>query len=274
MWANEMQFGSSGTVRGAQASRNRLSVRLYADQDLGSRESQQDSVAASLPEYYEERGVLCVLCDGMGGLADGKAASQTAADAMISSFYETPPDEPMERVLLKGCAAAQRAVLALQEAPHDRGTTLVALLVRESRGTFLSVGDSRLYLYRGGGLIPLTRDQNKRRSVETLISLGKLPPEARTDRKIRALNQFIGLENLETVDRPSQSFPLIAGDRLLLMSDGVYEALEPREALRALSLPGEAAAMELIDQVRRKHLKRQDNGTVALVDCVAAGAGG
>ena len=53
-----------------------LQYKMYAAQDRGAREDQQDSVNSSLPELQADLGVLCVLSDGMGGLADGARASR------------------------------------------------------------------------------------------------------------------------------------------------------------------------------------------------------
>ena len=40
-------------------------------QGIGSREEQQDAFGISPVDRYEEDGLLAVLCDGMGGMAEG-----------------------------------------------------------------------------------------------------------------------------------------------------------------------------------------------------------
>lgn len=245
----------------------RITYWMDAGQDIGARKSQEDSVAASYPEDERERGILCVLSDGMGGLSDGKEASEAVVDSMISCFYDAKPDELPERILLKGCREAQRRVLAMQESPREKGATLTAALIRKERCSFLSVGDSRIYLYRAGGLIQLTRDQNKRRRIETQVGLGTLPPEARTDRTLRSLSMFIGREELDRIDRSAQSFRLIPGDRLLLMSDGVFGALTVKEMADIVRNASMLAARELIEQVLRKGVPNQDNCTVIVLGC-------
>ena len=252
-----------------------MTFRIYAGQDQGSRNEQQDQVAASLPEYQEERGILCVLSDGMGGLQEGKTASETVVDTMIECFYDSPVTMAPGRVMLKGCAEAQRRVLALQNASNDRGATLAATLIRDGRCSFLSVGDSRILLYRGGGLIQLTRDMNKGRRIETQVALGILPPEARTDWGKRHLNAFIGQVDLEKVDRSAQSFQLIPGDRLLLISDGVYESLSQREMEEVASMTEESLVTgTMIDRVLAAENPNQDNCSILMVQCASGDQGG
>ena len=41
-------------------------------QGVGSREEQQDAFGISRMDRYEEDGLLAVLCDGMGGMAEGR----------------------------------------------------------------------------------------------------------------------------------------------------------------------------------------------------------
>ncbi len=259
------QFSGLADPQGA----GQIIYRTFASQDRGSRSDQQDSVAAAQPVRETERGILCVLSDGMGGLAQGKEVSSTVVDTMVSTFFDSPPEWPPERILLEGCAEAQRKVLRMQEEPRDRGATLAAVLVRDLKCWLLSVGDSRIMLYRGGGLIPLTRDQNRKRRIETQIGLGYLPPEARSDRTIRALSMFIGREEIEAVDRPSRPFTLVPWDRILLMSDGVYEALKAREIAQIMELPAERVTETMIDRVLEKEKNNQDNCTVIMLECVA-----
>src|SRR5699024_11652170 len=54
-------------------------------QGIGSREEQQDAFGISPVDRYEEDGLLAVLCDGMGGMAEGGLiASETTSQLMWS----------------------------------------------------------------------------------------------------------------------------------------------------------------------------------------------
>ena len=248
-----------------------LQYMMYAARDRGTREDQQDTVNSSLPELQADLGVLCVLADGMGGLADGAQASRAVTDIMVSTFHRSSVADTPEQILLRGCFYAQQAVRGIGHETGDTGATLAAVLLRNSRCSFLSVGDSRIYLFRYGTLIQLTRDQNRMNRIERQIGLGRMPEEARTDTMRKALTSYIGQENLSQVDRGSRSFAVGPGDRILLVTDGVYGTLPEKEMAEIMTLPGDHATREMIMRVMGRNLPKQDNCTAAVVDCLPAG---
>ena len=245
--------------------------RMSAAQCDGSREEQEDSVNASHPDLQNSRGILCCVSDGMGGLNHGKEASQLVVDRMIQTFEQMPVSENPGRILLHGCFLAQQDVLAIQDEPEDSGATLVAVLIRNDRCSFLSVGDSRIYLFRGGGLIRLTREQNRGRSLDMMVEFGYLPPEARNDRNRGGLTGFIGMKMLNAVHRNATPFALRDGDRIVLMSDGVFNTLSEPEMEQAMRLPEEEVAEELIRLVECGNKQHQDNASVLVIDCTEEG---
>ena len=246
-----------------------MEYRMYAAMAVGSRQEQQDAVNSSFPELQRDLGILCVLSDGMGGLAAGSRASQAVVQTMVSTFHRSPITDTPEQILLRGCCFAQEAVHRIREEAGETGATVVAVLIRDNRCSFLSVGDSRIYLCRGGALIQLTRDQNKRSRVERQVGLGRLPEEALTENGLEALSAYIGMEGLVQVDRGSHSFAVYPGDRIVLVSDGVYDTITEPEMAEALLLPGQQAVNAMISRVMSKHLPGQDNCSAALVDCFA-----
>ena len=247
-----------------------LDYQRFAASDRGSRQEQQDAVNASFPERQKDLGVLCVLSDGMGGLAAGAMASKAVVEIMVSVFHESPNTDKPEQILLRGLYSAQQEVVKLRKEFGETGATVVAVLIRDGRCSFLSVGDSRIYLCRDRALIQLTRDQNKLSRVEKQIGFRRMPEEALTEHGLGALNAYIGMADPVQTDRSSHSFAVYPGDRILLVSDGVYETLTEPEMAKALLLPGQMACNAMISRVRAKHRPGQDNCTAAVVDCVAA----
>ena len=58
-------------------------------QGLGSREAQEDSFAvrnSADPEQLESRGLFAVVADGMGGMEEGRGASETAVASFTQLF--------------------------------------------------------------------------------------------------------------------------------------------------------------------------------------------
>ncbi len=244
-----------------------LHIEMYAEMDIGKREEHQDSVNASFPDDKDERGVLCAVADGVGGLINGKAASQAAVDKMVDAFYRSSAADPPGQILLRGLASAQKAVRGLQQTPGESGTTLVAVIIRDQKCSFISVGDSRIYLYRGGSLILLTRDQNRGRRIDTQIGLGRLPDEARRDRKRSALTAYVGMEDLTQADRCSQPFSVGPGDRLILVTDGVWGMLTEKEITEVMRLPVQYIPERLIEKTLSKGSPYQDNCAAAVISC-------
>ncbi len=240
---------------------------MYAAQNIGSRGEQQDSVNASRPEIQKDVGVICVIADGMGGLTGGKEASQLTVDTMVSTFNRSAITDTLDQILLRGCAFAQEAVRKTQQEPGKTGTTLAAVIIRNDRCSFLSVGDSRIYLYRGGGLIQLNREQNKGARIDAQIGLGRMAEAARTDGNRRALTGYIGMEHLEHTDRSSAPFTVGPGDRLLLLTDGVFGTLSEEEIASAMGERDDLICDRIIAMVMEKRLPNQDNCTAALIDC-------
>ena len=97
---------------------------------------------------------LFVVADGMGGHNAGEVASALAVKA-IRELFESGGDPPSQTLLDTRRPARERA-RSSAAAPATRhsgmGTTVVAVLRRRRARVLTSVGDSRIYLWRGGRL--------------------------------------------------------------------------------------------------------------------------
>lgn len=240
--------------------------------EQGARGSQQDSYALSPQGLWAERGALAIVADGMGGLSGGDRVSQTAVAAALEEFSRAG-GEPAQ-VLLQCLARANAAVNRLlgPEGLGRSGTTLVAGLIQEGRFTFVSVGDSRVALLRGGALVPLNREHAYRSelALNAVNGAGTIQ-EALTHQKAGGLTSFLGMGRLKHLDLPAQSLRLQSGDRLILMSDGVYNALTEEELCSALGLPAEQAAEALRRRIQEKNYPTQDNYTAILLEMRPSG---
>src|SRR4029453_3092028 len=105
---------------------------------------------------------LLVVADGMGGHNAGEVASALAVK-VIREVFESSGTPPSEALLSRAVDVANERILAAAgEQPEfsGMGTTVVAVLIIEERAFYTSVGDSRVYLWRGGRLTQLTRDDS------------------------------------------------------------------------------------------------------------------
>ncbi|MDD3409401.1 MAG: PP2C family protein-serine/threonine phosphatase [Eubacteriales bacterium] len=240
-------------------------------QALGARDGQEDAMAIS-SACPPPKGILAVLSDGMGGMNAGERYSAIATEEMIRCFEQTEALEDPCQELLNCYAAAQRQALLLQEQESglEGGATVTALLIRGGRCAYLSVGDSRIYLYRSGALIQLNREQSLGVLLDEQAMLGYMPKEeAQYNLRRKSLTNHLGMDGEHPCDRCLTPIALAPRDRLLLMSDGVFGTLEEETIEAVLRTTGADAAQKIIDRVTACAKPRQDNSSVMCLEAFA-----
>ena len=235
--------------------------------EQGARSSQQDSFFVSSGETKDN--LLAVVADGMGGLSDGDKVSQTAVSALMQGFYSVQDNDP-QRLLLTLLQRANRAVNDLlgYSGLYQSGSTMVAGLIRQHAFYYISVGDSRIYLYLDGTLYQLNREHVYRDELYLkAINEGGALSEADVHPKAKGLSSFLGMGELKHVDIPAQPVDIHPGDRFLLMSDGVYNALSEEELLAALKEAPGVSAQLLNTAIKGHNYQNQDNYTAVIINC-------
>jgi protein phosphatase len=128
---------------------------------------------------------------------------------------------------------ANTRIHELSRAQHERagmGTTLTAAYLDDSELAIAHVGDSRAYLFRDGELKRLTEDHSL---VGELVKRGKLTEEQAEEHPQRSIiTRALGPE--PTVEVDTWTYPVRAGDVLLLCSDGLTSMIseEPMTCIR------------------------------------------
>jgi PPM family protein phosphatase len=222
------------------------------------RQSNQDAV------YVD--GSLAIVADGMGGHAAGEVASEMTIEMLHAGFLENSTVEGLYNAI----NAANITVLNdARENPNHfgMGTTVIALgLTVDDEGvtspTLCHVGDSRAYQLRDGALRQLTEDHSV---AEEWVRMGRLTPEeAAVHPRRHQLTRGIGVE--ETIAVDVMSVHAIAGDRLLLCSDGLSNELDNDTLARLSSAPFtlEEAVVQLVEAA--KEAGGRDNITAVLVE--------
>src|SRR5579859_2494725 len=232
-------------------------IRFYAATDVGKvRTHNEDNF------LVDKKLALFIVADGMGGHAAGEVAS---AIAVRTVHEEVRREKELLDDYVSGATGANKVttkdVVALiehavqracskihQEALNDpnkrgMGTTLSALLVLGHQGFIAHVGDSRIYLARGGRTQQVTEDHTV---YNELIKRGKLTREQieKVQQK-NAITRAVGV--YERVEVDTLVIELIAGDILMLASDGLHGYLEnPEEMTGPLALEGDASAKALV----------------------------
>ena len=247
-------------------------VKVASIHGIGRRDSQQDSFGLSeLKEKadMEKKGILAIVADGMGGLSDGDRMSQLVVITMLKGFDEEEGALPSASLLLKLVHDANVAVTNnLGELNLGKcGSTLVAAIVKDSRLSWISVGDSHIYVYRQERLVKLNRDHNYAAQLDEMVKNGELDAvDAMNDPQRGALTSFIGKRELELVDQNEIPIILEKDDRVLLMSDGIFGTVTESEIAEIMKLPLLSACERLEDKIQEKNKDNQDNYTCVAIE--------
>lgn len=178
-------------------------------------------------EPVDGEGALVAVCDGMGGHRSGRLASTTAVRVLAKLYRSTRPIDPAGNLLrYVRDAHAQLHRRASANGPVRMGTTLTACWIVGDEAAWAHVGDSRMYLFRDGGVRLLTRDHTHNEFARR-DGLPVVDDDFLCQSFIfgsRGLGDDVGLRLESGVDSGTE--PLRSGDRLLLCSDGVSSVLD------------------------------------------------
>jgi len=226
--------------------------------DPGLRRSSNEDSYCTRPDLG-----LYIVADGMGGHVAGEVASRVAVEAIEIFIQETAgadknrtwpfPFEPalsLEANRLKAAfRLANRRIASTIADSHDlRGmaTTASSLLTGPDGACVAHVGDSRVYVLRGGHLQQITNDHSW---VEEQVRAGTMTATAARQHPWRNVvtRALSGGEDPEvdvTQVQPVQS------ERYLLCSDGLFSVVPDEQIAALLGTPGvplEDVCQKLID---------------------------
>lgn len=205
-----------------------MNLRAAGRTDVGvRRKNNQDAIAWRLDDAGTSG--YAVVADGMGGYAGGEVASRIAVDVVCRHLDPlltgAPLDDPAAEVQLQKAIsnANDRIMEARREEPElsRMGTTLVVAWVQQGRAHIGHLGDSRCYRITESGLDQRTRDDTV---VQNMVDDGSITPEEAPRVPFRnVLTRALG--SSEDTTASFDHFDMVAGERLLLCSDGLPEAV-------------------------------------------------
>lgn len=233
----------------------------------GARESQQDSFSVAVGTH-RAGDVLAVVADGMGGLSDGDRVSQTIVSTIMRAFFsgENVGTSELPVLLTKAKNAVDQ--LLGPEKIRQSGSTVVMGMIKNGMFHYLSVGDSRIALFRDGELFQLNRSHSyEHQLLLKAINGEKSFAEICTDPQADRLTSYLGMGPLHFVDIPAAPIRVHPGDKFILMSDGIFNALTEQEISAALRRDAEEAADAIDCWIQDKHYRNQDNYTAVILHC-------
>jgi len=190
---------------------------------------------------------LAIIADGIGGHKAGEIAAELAVETISQVVASGDASQPVEllnqAIIQAGQAIIDQAELDL--AQKGMGSTVACALVIGSRLFIASVGDSRVYLIRGGKIRQLTTDHTW---IQEAIEHGALQPgQARDHPNAHIIRRYLGSKQdvvpdirlrLNPVESDRQAVSnqgvyLQPGDLIFLCSDGLTDLVSDAEILAA-----------------------------------------
>lgn len=234
---------------------------------IGGRDYQQDSLGHT--RILNGSGILAIVADGMGGLSNGEQVSQQIVmDGLGYGAAMTGLSEGNPLLGMVGQINTNVNRMLGPEGIYKCGSTLIAVLVAKDQFHWVSVGDSRIYLYREGYVNQLNTDHDLfQQWMPEILAGTRSYVEAARNPDGRKLTSFIGMGELKYVDYSRQPIDLRQGDRLVLVTDGVYGTVPPEQLADILKANPEVsdAAKVLERRIRDARMPHQDNYTALIL---------
>ena len=218
----------------------------------------------------ERLAFLAMVADGVGGGVKGEEASRLALEAVsqfvsgtMRCYYATGSEDDLEFTRSLQEAALQTSAELRRRGEEDSAyqgmaTTLTLFLGVWPKAYLLQVGDSRCYIFRGGELRQLTRDQTM---AQELMDIGVLKPEdAAGTRFARTLSSSIGGRLTDPV---VTRLDMAWGTVILLCSDGLTGHVSDeriRERLGAMT-----SARQVCEDLLRDALEAGGTDNVTII---------
>ena len=213
--------------------------------EKGPRMNNED--CCNVVEIADKR-TLFVVCDGMGGHSCGEVASKTVCDA-FSVYWQVHPDTIDSVQKIENAAREASWAVDGKSGHYQMGTTLVMASIEGKTAYIAHAGDSRCYVIDIKGNV-------KYRTIDHIesssISLSYINRAFFTGHQEKAVPEIKVVE-------------LQPLDRILLCTDGLYNAVDDETLLHTLQCARD------VEQVADKYRaicqeKASDNYTAIIIE--------
>ncbi len=238
---------------------------LAAKTDRGlKRDNNQDSYS-----FGELTTGACyaIVCDGMGGAAEGATASRECArivrERITNGYHDGMSDISIKSLLYSAVEYANKYIYSISlsdERYEGMGTTVVASIITDGFIYTVHAGDSRAYLINPeeNRITQLTRDHSV---VQKMIEDGEITEkEAVNHPKKNLITRAVGVENTVRADFCQED--VSPGDMLLICTDGLSNYLTADEILQVAS---DRYCEECINELVRMALRKGGSDNVTAV---------
>lgn len=232
--------------------------------EVGGRQRNEDACG-----YWMSDASACwVVSDGAGGHGSGDIASRLVVTTTLSAFTTRPMVTPADALeLLQAANAAVIREKTSGKTRDDMHATAAVLLVDrfKEQAVWAHVGDTRIYLFRGGRIIHQTRDHSL---VQQMVDAGYgTAAMIRSHPKRSLLTSAIGSAEPLSMSVSQEAIKIQPGDVFLMCTDGWWEYVEEAdmEALLGRQPVPEQWLAGMADLIRERAPKGHDNYSAVCV---------
>lgn len=249
-----------------------MKVNTHGISDVGRKRTRNEDCFLVNDDLH-----LYVVADGMGGHSGGEFASKLAVstiDEIVHSLNADPEATVISGVNSEETDHGDRLRYAIEVASqkiYDQGlydqqlkgmgTTTAAVIISDGHANIANVGDSRVYLVRGGAIKQITKDHSL---VSEQIRAGLISEgDAKKHKLKNIITRSVGYQ--EEVEIDLFKIPLEKKDRLVVCSDGLTNMVDD-ETIRKTAESGDVkdACRKLISLANERG--GDDNVTVILCE--------
>ena len=253
---------------------------VFAATDPGaSGKNNEDNYAVSayiVSDSDPTPSIVAVVADGVGGHQAGEVASSIAVEVISQLIAESDAAHPL--ATLEGAFHRANQAIYSQATinPNNAGmsTTAACVWILGDQLFMASMGDSRIYLKRGDEFIQLSTDHTW---VQEAIESGVLTrDQVRSHPNAHLIRRYLGSKqpaipdfriNLPPDDSngnaaSNQGMNIVAGDCLLLCSDGLTDLVSDDEIQSAL---GRSPLEEALDNLIKLANSRGGHDNITII---------
>lgn len=230
---------------------------------IGSREIQEDAYGI----VEGQGGIMAVLADGMGSGYGGRIASRIAVETFQDMFSDGNAFYNPQYYFRRAFHAANRGILECLDG--ERGAASVAaVMVKNRKLYYASVGNVKVAVYRNGELVPVTSGHTVSVLARKKYMEGKLTRQAAVSmlEQHRTYN-YVGQDGFRDIEFFDVPVTLYGGEYVALLSGGMHEGVSWREIEKCLGKKGSCAekALELTELVNGRTDEDMDNASIVII---------
>ncbi|GAC1380293.1 MAG: hypothetical protein NVSMB45_03390 [Ginsengibacter sp.] len=187
---------------------------------------------AFIAEAFGHNYIIAAAIDGVGGYSGGEIAAEIAKQSLLKLRSNLGTDilVSLSECIIEANEKIYDERLKVKE--HYRMACVLTAIVADLNHNlfyYAHIGDTRLYLYRDGSLVKVTRDHS---SVGYLEETGRLTEqEAMRHPKRNEINKALGFDHHDLNEKfiDVEQSPFLPGDLLLICSDGLTDMVNQNQ---------------------------------------------